>query len=118
MPPSQSFRRQLQRIARKHRDATDSVDQVLNDIRRDGVPAKAHRIPGLKGAEVYKLRVPIGGSGARAARLIFYYDRERLEPLFVYAKADTEDIPSGEILDALKAADLLYPEPGQRTQDR
>ena len=110
MPPA--FRRQLRRIDRKHPGTADAVAGTLEDIANRGVPHKALRIPGLQGAPVYKLRIPLSGAGTLAARLILHYDGKVPTPLFAYTKADTVDIATREIRNALRAAGLEGPGPG------
>jgi len=39
--------------------------------------------------------------------LIFFYEDGRVVPLFIYAKADRENVLTPEIIDALRAAELL-----------
>ena len=104
------FRRQLRQLDRRHRGTTEQVEQLLNAIRAKGIPERALRIPRVKGAPVYKLRIQLGESGTRQGRLIFFYEEGRVVPLFIYAKSDRENVLPPEIIDALRAAELL---PGQ-----
>lgn len=60
------------------------------------------KIPGLGGAPVYKVRLPLGDKGRRGgARLIYYCASDLVLAMYAYAKSDIADIPVNQIRDAL-----------------
>ena len=102
-----AFRRNLKKIDKKYRGTADRVGEILGEIESTGVePRRAKKIPGLDGVPVYKLRIRADRTRGRDARLIFYYDDKKLVPLFIYTKADREDVGLAEIRDALYAAGI------------
>ena len=97
------FERNVSRLSRKHRDITEMVDEFLSAAARRDVPVGV-KIPGLEGAAVYKVRLPLRGAGKRSgARLIYYCSPDLVLAMYVYAKSDTEDIPVKELRDALSS---------------
>ena len=98
-----AFKSNVERLARKHRDFVQTVDKFLDNAARRNV-RDGMRIPGLAGAPVYKVRLPLGGRGKRGgARLIYYCSPDLVLAMYAYAKSDAEDIPVKQIRDALSA---------------
>ena len=98
-----AFKRNVERLARKHRDFPLTVGKFLKDAARRDVP-DGMRIPGLAGAPVFKVRLPLGGMGKRGgARLIYYCSTDLVLAMYAYAKSDVEDIPVEQIRDALSS---------------
>ena len=96
------FNSDVERLARKHRDFEGTVDEFLKAARR-GAP-DGMQIPGLGGAPVFKVRLPLGDKGKRGgARLIYYCSPDLVLAMYAYAKSDTEDIPVTQIRDALSS---------------
>lgn len=97
-----AFKSNVERIARKHRNSPRTVVEFLDDAARRDVP-DGMRIPGLAGAPVFKVRLPLGGMGKRGgARLIYYCSTDLVLAMYAYAKSDV-DIPVEQIRDALSS---------------
>ena len=97
------FNSDVERLASKHRGFARTVDEFLKAAARRDVP-NAMQIPGLGGAPVFKVRLPLGDRGKRGgARLIYYCSPDLVLAMYAYAKSDTEDIPVTQIRDALSS---------------
>lgn len=99
------FERELTRLSRKHPSLQTTVDEALQQI---VCARRVHddQIPGIRGYQVFKRRIPLGEKGKqKGARLIYSRDNTRVVALFLYAKAATDDIPIKEISDALRQLD-------------
>ncbi len=108
---SNSFARNRKKLSRKYPELNDEVGVVLERVANSGPAATADKIPGLDGHPVFKERLRLRNQGRRgAARIIYFCDSRRVCALFLFVKADREDVPAKEIRDALKAADLLGPD--------
>lgn len=89
-----AFKSDVKRLARKHRNFARTVDKFLEDAARRDVP-DGRQIPGLAGAPVFKVRLPLAGMGKRGgARLIYYCSPALVLAMYAYAKGEAEDIPS------------------------
>ena len=104
-PPG--FEKDVRALAKKYPAFKSDIDSVVDEIAAaDKLPGDL--IPGLDGAPVFKLRIPYGNRGKRGgARLIYYCAENLLIPMYLYAKADTENIATAVIREALKGAGLL-----------
>lgn len=97
------FESNLKRLVRKHHNFARTVDEFLNEEAQRSVPS-GMKIPGLGGQPVYKVRLPLDGTGKRGgARLIYYCSTDLVLAMYAYAKSDAEDIPVKQIRDALSS---------------
>lgn len=97
-----SFERNVSRLSRKHRHIAETTDEFLDGAARRGVPV-GMKIPGLDGAPVYKVRLPLGAGKRGGARLIYYCSADLVLAMYLYAKSDTEDIPVKRLREAISS---------------
>ena len=101
------FTNDLKQLSKKHPDICDTVTGTLKEIAHRGLEKTDHCIPGLGGHPVYKRRLGLGNKGKKGgARLIFYFTKDILMALFVYAKGSKEDVSPKEIAEALQSVEL------------
>src|SRR6185437_7134328 len=90
----------------KYRDFERQLARQLDALGAAAFP-QGDLIPGLNGAPVFKLRMPLGNHGKRGgARLVYYCSEQAVVPLFVYSKNDLTDLTPHVIVDALAKAGL------------
>ena len=105
---TRTFADNLKNLSKKYAGLSGAVDAALNQYAATGESATSFRLIRVKGLPVFKDRLAFGNRGKRgAARIVYYCDPERVLALFLFAKSKREDVPTREILDALKSAGLL-----------
>ena len=98
-----TFEKDTKHLSRKHPSFDDEVATFLNGLARGGAPS-GMQIPGLAGAPVYKVRLPLGRKGkSGGARLIYYCTSDLVLAMYAFAKSDAENIPVKQIRDALSS---------------
>ena len=108
---SNSFARSLKQLSKKHLGLNDEVNDALERAADSGPAPTADKIPGLDGHPIFKERLRLRNQGRRgAARIIYYCDKRRVFGLFLFVKADQEDVSTKEIREALKSTGLLEPD--------
>lgn len=103
-----NFTNNLKQLSRKYPELKSTVEDALKKYAATGATPSSDRIPGLDGHPVFKERLPLRNTGRRGgARIIYFCDSDRVLALFLYVKTDQADVPTKEIREALKSADVL-----------
>lgn len=99
---TRGFERSLAKLERKHRGLALSVDEYLKQCASQQ-PDRRHLLQGVDGKPVFKVRLPVQGTGKRdGARIIVHCDDSAVTALFIYAKSERETMPPELVLRALE----------------
>ncbi len=99
------FDKNLQSFAKRKRDPglPKRVHQALASRLEQG-SANDPRLKKIKGLPVFKMRIPAQGRGKRGgARVVYYYDHERLLALSIFLKCEKAHMSPADLKQIEKA---------------